>query len=109
MRKAFEGQGLLPPEVLWRRKEAFSDGVSGEKSWYQIAQEKAEELVGAEWREAQTSKTAEQYYYRKCFLEVYGPELQHVNVPYFWMPRWSPGVTDPSARTLANYSSSTGS
>jgi asparagine synthase (glutamine-hydrolysing) len=106
MRKAFEDQGLLPPEVLWRRKEAFSDGVSGEKSWYQIAQEKAEALVGDEWREAQTSKTAEQYYYRKCFLEAYGPALQHVNVPYFWMPRWSPGVKDPSARALANYSSS---
>ena len=107
MRTAFDGQGLLPPEVLWRKKEAFSDGVSGEKSWYQIAQEKAEELVGAEWRAEQTSKTAEQYYYRKCFLATYGQDLQHVNVPYFWMPRWSPGVTDPSARALANYSSTT--
>jgi asparagine synthase (glutamine-hydrolysing) len=31
---------LLPKEILWRKKEAFSDGVSGlEKSWYEIIQE----------------------------------------------------------------------
>lgn len=28
LRKAFASSGLLPDEVLWRRKEAFSDGVS---------------------------------------------------------------------------------
>jgi hypothetical protein len=34
-RKAFSG--LLPDDILWRRKEAFSDGVSGhERSWFQI-------------------------------------------------------------------------
>jgi hypothetical protein len=26
-----------------------------------------------------------------------------VNVPYFWMPKWTKGVTDPSARALADY------
>ena len=30
LRKSFEG--LLPKEVLWRRKEAFSDGVSGKEN-----------------------------------------------------------------------------
>lgn len=29
LRKAFDGLDLLPKEVLWRTKEAFSDGVSG--------------------------------------------------------------------------------
>lgn len=28
LRKAFDGLDLLPNEVLWRQKEAFSDGVS---------------------------------------------------------------------------------
>jgi asparagine synthase (glutamine-hydrolysing) len=109
MRKAFEESGLLPTEVLWRRKEAFSDGVSGtEKSWYEIAQEKAETLLGADWRKngldgLEPAKTAEQQYYRECFVKAYGKEHMLVNVPYFWMPKWTKGVTDPSARALADY------
>ena len=35
IREAFEETGLLPKEALWRRKEAFSDGVSSsDNSWY---------------------------------------------------------------------------
>ncbi|AYV80236.1 MAG: putative asparagine synthetase, partial [Gaeavirus sp.] len=41
LRESFDGLNLLPEIVLWRRKEAFSDGVSSEsRSWYQIIQEK---------------------------------------------------------------------
>jgi asparagine synthase (glutamine-hydrolysing) len=109
LREAFAGTGLLPDEVLYRKKEAFSDGVSGtEKSWYEIAQEKAEALLGPDWRKngvdgLEPAKTAEQQYYRDCFLKVYGKEHMLVNVPYFWMPKWTKGVTDPSARALADY------
>ena len=43
LRKAFDGLNLLPDEVLWRKKEAFSDGVSSKtRSWYSIIQEYAE-------------------------------------------------------------------
>ena len=99
LRRAFEETGLLPQDVLWRQKEAFSDGVSGpEKSWYEITQEKALEIVGDQ------KPTPEKFYYRKLFVEMYGEANEKVNVPYFWMPRWSPGATDPSARTLAVYS-----
>ena len=46
LRKAFDGTGLLPKEILWRRKEAFSDGVSStEKSWFQLLQEYCATLV----------------------------------------------------------------
>jgi hypothetical protein len=45
-------------------------------------------------------KTAEQYYYRSLFEGAYGRGYAAVNVPYFWMPRWIQGATDPSARTL---------
>jgi len=107
MRSAFE-DGLIPAEVLWRRKEAFSDGVSGkEKSWFQIAQEKAEALLGPEWKDSEfPARTPEQQYYMNLFLKYYGKERLLTNVPYFWMPKWSPGITDPSARKLAVYSSS---
>jgi len=113
MRKAFDNGELLPKEVLWRQKEAFSDGVSGpEKSWYQLTQEMALEKVGADWaidaaalygEDAPT--TAEKFYYRKIFDEIHGAEHAKVNVLYPWMPRWSPGTTDPSARTLSVYTS----
>lgn len=37
LRDAFAEDDLLPEEVLYRKKEAFSDGVSSnEKSWYVI-------------------------------------------------------------------------
>jgi asparagine synthase (glutamine-hydrolysing) len=59
LREAFSGSGLLPDEVLWRKKEAFSDGVSGEQSWFQIIQEWVEDKVSAEEME----KAAEIYHY----------------------------------------------
>ena len=40
LRRSFDN-GLLPKEVLWRTKEAFSDGVSSQKkSWYKIIEDK---------------------------------------------------------------------
>ena len=46
VRKAFDGTGLLPDDVLWRPKEAFSDGVSSQKkSWFTILQEYVETQV----------------------------------------------------------------
>ena len=46
LRKAFEDSHVLPEEVLWRKKEAFSDGVSSkEKSWFQLIQDYVEDKV----------------------------------------------------------------
>ena len=103
LRTAFD-DGTLPAKVLWRRKEAFSDGVSGEKPWYVSAKEMATATLGPHWeRDYPESKTAEQAYYKKCYMEAFGSSTLHTNVPYFWMPRWVPGATDPSARTLSLY------
>ena len=104
LRLAFN-DGLLPEAVLFRKKEAFSDGVSGlEKSWYQECQERAEAVVGSDWQvkacefKHLTPKTAEAYYYRSLFNQYYGSAEKCI--PYFWMPQWVK-ATDPSARTLA--------
>jgi len=89
LREAFEYcyPQILPKEILWRKKEAFSDGVSSvERSWYSIIKEK---LVN------------EEEYYKKIFNEAY-PQRDYV-IPYKWMPRWVTNATDPSARTLKNY------
>lgn len=92
LRKAFEG--YLPSEVLWRRKEAFSDGVSSvEKSWYQIIQDS----IPHYWKRTAT-QTPEMAYYKGLFLQYY-PRAENV-IPYYWMPKWT-NATDPSARTLS--------
>jgi asparagine synthase (glutamine-hydrolysing) len=112
LRRAFYGLDLLPPEVLWRRKEAFSDGVSGPaRSWYEEIQERVDGLVEADWadqaailwpQDASQPTSAEAFYYRQLF-ESYYPGRGCLTVPYKWMPRWVAGATDPSARTLAIY------
>jgi len=87
---------LLPAEVLWRRKEAFSDGVSGQhKSWYEIITDHVNDKPLM-----YTNYTKEQSYYRSIFDEAY-PDCADI-VPYFWMPRFIE-ATDPSARTLKIY------
>ncbi len=98
LRKAFDGTGLLPDEVLWRKKEAFSDGVSkNTRSWYEVIQEKVrnETLSDINW-----DLTMEQNYYLHLFrLNYYG--LQSM-IPYYWMPKFVEAV-DSSARTLNFY------
>ena len=46
LRKAYAHTDLLPKEVLWRTKEAFSDGVSGEKkAWFEVIQDHIKENI----------------------------------------------------------------
>ena len=112
LRAAFDDGVTLPPEVLWRRKEAFSDGVSTpEKAWFQEIQERVKSIVPKDWLEKSilsysnhlTPRTEEEYYYRYLFTTTYGLSAIKVTVPYRWMPLWSPETTDPSARTLQMY------
>ena len=117
LREAFAGTGLLPDDVLWRKKEAFSDGVSGQKSWYHIIQEWVADKVTDEEMAAAaatypycTPTTKEAYYYRKVFCKWFGAARQDV-IPGYWQPKWSAngqevsGYIDPSARVLSVYSS----
>jgi len=104
-RTAFESERLLPNEVLFRKKEAFSDGVSKQsRSWYQIIQEHVDELdidVTRKYEHNQPT-TREQHYYRAIFEKFY-PGCGKV-IPYFWMPKYVE-ATDASARTLEVYKS----
>ena len=77
--------GYLPSEILQRKKEAFSDGVIniGSKPWYKTFIENEKE------------------HYLNIFKKHY-PNCENI-IPYYWMPKWSPETTDPSARTLINY------
>ena len=128
------GKPLLPKEVLFRRKEAFSDGVSKtSRSLYQIIQEYCDDKFAKEdlpnysyvsqrpdMYEQLTRcnddmigvgdhllpQTSEQYYYRKIFESHYSGMGKIL--PYFWMPKYV-DAKDASARTLEIYKENQGS
>ena len=118
IRKAFENENLLPKEVLWRTKEAFSDGVSKQtRSWHTIIKEYCSRLfhIPKEISEEKyvnkhcellkisdhnRPKTLEQLHYRMTYNKFF--KGQDTTIPYFWMPNFV-NATDASARTLDIY------
>jgi asparagine synthase (glutamine-hydrolysing) len=114
LRKSFdklnsEGKEYLPADILWRMKEAFSDGVSScAKSWYSIIQEDVENKYTEEdFKEHTvanhiTPSTKEALHFRKMFNETFDYRVAHI-IPYYWLPLWSGDVKDPSARVLSVY------
>lgn len=121
-----DGNELLPYSVLWRRKEAFSDGVSkNSRSLYEIIQEFTDKVIREEYSKFLENKemeidydslvkkmpefemtdhllpkTSEQIYYRIFFEKEYNG-LGGI-IPYFWMPKYV-DANDASARTLKIY------
>ena len=105
LRKAFKG--YLPDSVLWRKKAAFSDAVSGnEKPWYKYIQEHSETLItDNELIQANLDKindeikfTKESYWFYKTFKDFFPCYDLKIN---YWLPKWS-NTTDPSATTIQN-------
>ena len=105
-RSAFDNGNYLPKEILWRRKEAFSDGVSSmDKSWYKIIEEKVMTQTRVVYPlDVQyihnPPQTLEQLYYRTIYEQFY-PNKGY-NIPYFWMPKYI-DADDSSARSLDIY------
>ena len=92
-------KGVIPESVLYRKKEAFSDGVSStDNSWFNIIQTRVKQINLPEcYHQFNPPQTEEQKYYRYLFEQDYEHQCQVI--PYFWMPNWS-NTTDPSARTI---------
>ena len=105
LREAFKEGNYLPDDVLWRNKEAFSDGVSSpENSWHNIIKSHINTKVSDDEFEEFRKKCnfnipelKESYYYRKLF-ETFYPNKSNI-IPHFWMPKWT-NTNDPSAREL---------
>jgi asparagine synthase (glutamine-hydrolysing) len=101
--KDSRGKQILPDVILYRKKEAFSDGVSSQgRSLYVILQEFISFHLNIE---ETTDKyipciETEKYYYKKLFDSFY-PNCSKI-LPYFWMPKYT-DAKDPSARTLTFY------
>ena len=103
LRKAFSQENLLPESVLWRTKEAFSDGVSNvENSWHTIIKRRLESHRKdiMESPGYTTTLTLEQNYYKQIFDMCYSGN-DHI-IPYYWMPKFT-NATDCSARSLGIY------
>jgi asparagine synthase (glutamine-hydrolysing) len=105
LRKAFdydnpEGdrQGCyLPKEVLWRRKEGFSDGTSSiQKPWYKYIAEYVDRII-PDYLYNPNFPSKEAQYYKMIFDNIF-PKY-NVEIPY-WMPKWCGDVKDPSGRLM---------
>jgi asparagine synthase (glutamine-hydrolysing) len=92
----------LPENILWRTKEAFSDGVSSQKeSAFEVLQNHINNMnLNYSTYSHNSPESNEQKYYRHIFEEHF-PNQGHI-IPYFWMPRFVE-ASDPSARTLRVY------
>ena len=108
VRKAFDSTDYLPGEILWRTKEAFSDGVSGKKkSWHTFIKDKCDDLFTDQQFETlkikflvNPPKSKEELLYRFYFERHYCDNDDWI--PYYWLPRWV-DQKDPSARELKVY------
>ncbi|KAF6201983.1 hypothetical protein GE061_004379 [Apolygus lucorum] len=95
LRTAFQDTGLIPDNILWRHKEAFSDGVaSKKKSLFEILQEIAAKRIKPDSKSVLQEKyphlpprTTESLYYRTIFEKNYEGQAEYLT-PYYWMPKW---------------------
>lgn len=108
LRKAFEEDNIIPKEILYRQKDAFSDAVSNkDRRWFEIIKEHIDKYINDDEFQRESYKfkintplTKEAYYYRKIYNTYY--KNQDI-IPYFWMPKWCNETNDPSATTLKIY------
>jgi asparagine synthase (glutamine-hydrolysing) len=108
MRAVYKNTTLLPDDLLYRRKVAFSDGVSSmERSWFDIIKEYVDIIIPNNEFEERCNKYThnrpydkESLYYREIFEKYYHG---HANtIPYYWKHAFTTNV-DPSARLLDSY------
>jgi len=116
VRKAFED--ILPPEVAWRQKEQFSDGVG--YSWIDTLKAITAERVSdaqmanaAERFPVNTPMNKEEYYYRTIFEEHFPSNTAARTVPHEasvacstaialeWDAAWK-NLNDPSGRAVGD-------
>ena len=112
LRHAFEKDKILPDDILWRQKAAFSDAVGHSmvddlKAYAQQKYTDAEFEEGCKKYSYCTPFTKESLLYREIFEQYYPGQAEMIKD--FWMPNksWEGcNVNDPSARVLANYGAS---
>lgn len=107
-------QNDLPIDVVWRRKDGFSDAVSGlDKPWCQYITEYCDSKIGDEFFDLSFPSKEAMYYYLIFCKEFPNYHLQNHIISKnmekynsrleYWMPKWCGDVKDPSGRKLEMY------
>lgn len=112
LRRAFAEDHILPENILWRQKAAFSDAVGHSmvddlKVYAETAYTDGDFAAGCAKYDFARPFTKESLLYRDIFEKYYPGQAEMVKD--FWMPNrsWEGcDVKDPSARVLANYGAS---
>ena len=103
LRQVFNDDTYLPKDCLFRKKEAFSDGISSkDKSWFSIINNKMSSIDDNYIEDGSPSKEA--YYYKNKFIEYFGKDRLNI-IPHYWQPDFINNniYIDPSARILNVY------
>lgn len=106
LRESFSRSGYLPNEILWRKKEQFSDGVSGfrgkEDNWIDAVKDYADNLFSdLEFAYLKDDfvynqpGTKEKLLYRLIFRKLFHEKCDKTISQ--WVPKWS-STSDPSGR-----------
>lgn len=103
LRKSFEG--YLPPDILWRRKDAFSDAVG--YGWVKHTKQACEKMLSdvdfdiciMKSKNVNVPTTKEEAVYRTIFWNIFGGTRQDCVIHEIWRPKWT-DVTDPSAQLI---------
>ena len=94
LRKSFEN--YLPENVLWRRKDGFSDGCSNPtKSWYEYITEFVDTQIKDSDYNNQLFPSKEAMYYKQIY-NTFFPKYQPVYE--YWLPKWVDHKGNPSGR-----------
>ena len=111
LRNAFKEYAADLDEIIWRQKEAFSDGVGYQ--WVQALKDHAEiEVSDEEMSQAHnkylhnTPHSKEEYWYRTIFDKLY--PYSEYNINEVWRPKWT-AEKDPSATKLGVHGSNSSS
>jgi asparagine synthase (glutamine-hydrolysing) len=111
LRESFEDEKLLPPEILWRRKDGLSDGCSSlNRPWYQIIQEHADKKISDDELKNAFDKyphctpmTKESLMFRNIFHSYFPEKDRDKLIPYQWMPKWCEEMLNPSGRLISAF------
>ena len=105
LRDSFK-EGYIPNNVLWRRKDGMSDGVSGSsgKKWFEQIQNFIDNKISDSEFEDHSCRfpSKEAFYYKKLYDQIhpnYQPKYE------YWMPKWVECDGDPSGRVLKVFDS----
>jgi asparagine synthase (glutamine-hydrolysing) len=108
LRQVFNDNSYLPDDCLFRKKEAFSDGISSkEKSWFRTINDRMNIIISDDEFKKENiynCPSKESYYYNNKFIEYFGKDRLNI-IPNYWQPDFKSDniYIDPSARQLNIY------